>query len=49
MVSIIYGNSDSVLVINNNSNALNYNIVFVAGLSYDAFMKMSEKGMDLGF
>ena len=49
VVSIIYGNSDSVLVINNNSNALNYNIVFVAGLSYDAFMKMSEKGMDLGF
>lgn len=49
VVSIIYGNSDSVLVINNNSNALNYNIVFVAGLSYEAFMELDGSGIDLGF
>ena len=49
VVSIIYGNSDSVLVINNNSNALNYNIVFVAGLSYEAFMELEGSGIDLGF
>ena len=48
-VSMIYGNSENVLVINNNHKDLKYSIVFVAGLSYEAFMKMNDSGIDLGF
>ena len=46
---MIYGNSENVLVFNNNHKDLNYSIVFVAGLSYEAFMKMNDSGIDLGF
>ena len=49
VVSMIYGNSENVLVINNNHKDLKYSIVFVAGLSYEAFMKMNDSGIDLGF
>ena len=49
VVSMIYGNSENVLVFNNNHKDLNYSIVFVAGLSYEAFMKMNDSGIDLGF
>ncbi len=49
VVSIIYGNSESVLVFNNVHNDLNFSIVFVAGMSYEAFMKMGGNGIDLGF
>lgn len=49
VVSMIYGNSENVLVINNNHKDLKYSIVFFAGLSYEAFMKMNDSGIDLGF
>ena len=44
VVSIIYGNAESVLVINDNSKDLSYSIVFVAGMSYDSFIKMNVLG-----
>ena len=49
VVSIIYGNSEDVLVINDNAEANNLTAVFIAGMSYEAFMKMDESVMDLGF
>ena len=47
--SMIYGNSENVLVINDDAEMDNLTVVFIAGLSYDAFMKMNDSGIDLGF
>ncbi|MBQ3237709.1 MAG: hypothetical protein IJA98_01390 [Bacteroidaceae bacterium] len=49
VVSIIYGNAQNVLVINDYADADNLTVVFIAGLSYEAFMKMDGSGIDLGF
>ena len=38
-----------MLVINDNAEANNLTAVFIAGMSYEAFMKMDESVMDLGF
>ena len=47
--SMIYGNSENVLVINDYAEEDNLTIVFIAGLSYNTFMKMNDSGIDLGF
>ena len=49
VVSIIYGNSKNVLVINDYADADNLTAVFIAGMSYDAFMELDGSGIDLGF
>lgn len=49
VVSIIYGNSENVLVINDNAEADNLCAVFIAGLSYEAFMKLNDSDIDLFF
>ena len=49
VVSIIYGNSKNVLVINDYADADNLTAVFIAGMSYDAFMELDKSGIDLGF
>ena len=49
VVSIIYGNSKNVLVINDNADADNLTAVFIAGMSYEAFMELDKSGLDLGF
>ena len=49
VVSIIYGNSKNVLVINDYSDADNLTAVFIAGMSYEAFMELDKSGLDLGF
>ena len=49
VVSIIYGNSKNVLVINDYSDADNLTAVFIAGMSYEAFMELDKSGIDLGF
>ena len=49
VVSIIYGNSKNVLVINDYADAENLTAVFIAGMSYDAFMELDGSGIDLGF
>jgi len=48
VVSIIYGNSKNVLVINDYADADNLTAVFIAGMSYDAFMELDGSGIDLG-
>ena len=49
VVSIIYGNSNNVLVINDYADADNLTAVFIAGMSYEAFMELDKSGLDLGF
>ena len=49
VVSIIYGNSKNVLVINDNTEWNNLTAVFIAGMSYEAFMELDKSGIDLGF
>ena len=49
VVSIIYGNSKNVLVINDYADADNLTAVFIAGMSYEAFMELDGSGLDLGF
>ncbi|MBO5679770.1 MAG: hypothetical protein J6S11_07420 [Bacteroidaceae bacterium] len=49
VVSIIYGNSENVLVINDYAEADNLTAVFIAGMSYDAFMELNGSGIDLAF
>lgn len=49
VVSIIYGNSKNVLVINDYADAYNLTAVFIAGMSYDAFMELDGSGIDLAF
>ena len=49
VVSIIYGNSKNVLVINDNAEWNNLTAVFIAGMSYEAFMELDKSGLDLGF
>jgi len=49
VVSIIYGNSKNVLVINDNTEWNNLTAVFIAGMSYEAFMELDKSGLDLGF
>ena len=49
MVSIIYGNSKNVLVINDYADADNLTAVFIAGMSYETFMELDKSGIDLGF
>lgn len=48
VVSIIYGNSKNVLVINDYADADNLTAVFIAGMSYEAFMELDKSGLDLG-
>ena len=49
VVSIIYGNSKNVLVINDYADADSLTAVFIAGMSYEAFMELDKSGLDLGF
>lgn len=49
VVSIIYGNSKNVLVINDNAEWNNLTAVFIAGMSYEAFMELDKSVIDLGF
>ena len=49
VVSIIYGNSKNVLVINDYADADNLTAVFIAGMSYEAFMELDKSVVDLGF
>ena len=49
VVSIIYGNSENVLIINDNADADNLTVVFIAGMSYEAFMELDKSVVDLGF
>ena len=49
VVSIIYGNSKNVLVINDYADADNLTAVFIAGMSYEAFMELDKSVIDLGF
>ena len=49
VVSIIYGNSEKVLVINDYADAYNLTAVFIAGMSYETFMELDKSGIDLGF
>ena len=49
VVSIIYGNSKNVLVINDYADVDNLTAVFIAGMSYEAFMELDGSGIDLGF
>ena len=49
VVSIIYGNSKNVLVINDNAEWSNLTAVFIAGMSYEAFMELDKSVVDLGF
>ena len=49
VVSIIYGNSKNVLVINDCAEWNNLTAVFIAGMSYEAFMELDKSDLDLGF
>ena len=49
VVSIVYGNAENVLVINDYADAYNLTAVFIAGMSYDAFMELDRSGVDLAF
>ena len=47
MMTAIYGDSNSTLVINDEGDELS--VVFIAGLSYDSFKALGENGMEIGF
>ena len=47
VMSVIYGDSKSTLVINDDGDELN--VVFIAGLSYESFKALGESGMEIGF
>lgn len=47
MMTAIYGDSNSTLVINDEGDELS--VVFIAGLSYDSFKTLGENGMEFGF
>ena len=47
VMSAIYGDSNSTLVINDEGDELN--VVFIAGLSYESFKALGESGMEIGF
>ena len=49
VVSIVYGNAENVLVINDYADAYNLTVVFIVGMSYDAFMELDRSGIDLAF
>ena len=46
MMTAIYGDSNSTLVINDEGDELS--VVFIAGLSYDSFKALSENGIEIG-
>lgn len=46
--SVIYGDKSCVLVVND-SDRDELSVVFIAGLTYEAFMQMSEEGVFIGF
>ena len=48
MLSVVYGDNNNLLVINDDGET-ELVVVFVAGMSYDMFMKIQEGGFDLGF
>ena len=48
MLSMVYSDKHNLLVINDDGE-MELTVVFVAGLSYDMFIKMQEGGFDLGF
>ena len=47
VMSVIYGDSKSTLVINDEGDELS--VVFIAGLPYDSFKALGENGMEIGF
>jgi hypothetical protein len=47
MMTAIYGDSNSTLVINDEGDELS--VVFIAGLSYDSFKALGENGIEIGF
>ena len=47
MMTAIYGDSNSTLVINDEGDELS--VVFIAGLPYDSFKALGENGMEIGF
>ena len=48
MLSMVYSDKHNLLVINDDGD-MELTVVFVAGMSYDMFMKIQEGGFDLGF
>lgn len=46
MMTAIYGDSNSTLVINDEGDELS--VVFIAGLSYDSFKALGENGIEIG-
>ena len=48
MLSMVYSDNNNLLVINDDGDT-ELVVVFVAGMSYDMFMKIQEGGFDLGF
>lgn len=48
MLSMIYSDDNNMLVINDDGDT-ELVVVFVAGMSYDMFMKIQDSGFDLGF
>ena len=46
MMTAIYGDSNSTLVINDEGDELS--VVFIAGLSYDSFKAFGENGIEIG-
>ena len=48
MLSVVYSGNNNLLVINDDGET-ELTVVFVAGMSYDMFMKIQEVGFDLGF
>ena len=46
MMTAIYGDSNSTLVINDEGDELS--VVFIAGLSYDSFKTLGENGIEIG-
>ncbi len=47
MLSVIYSDKKNLLVVNDEGNEMS--VVFIVGLSYDSFIKMTESGIKLGF
>lgn len=48
MLSMVYSDEKNLLVINDDGDT-GLTVVFVAGMSYDMFLKIQEGGFDLGF
>lgn len=49
ILTVVYSDNESLLMINDDSEDSLMNVVFIVGLNYDLFNQLMESGFDFGF